>query len=259
MDIKCDDCKNTYNIRYCLRCHKSQCFRCQPLHCQRFSDHIFVFPVPQESYYTTPRCKIHFNKLTSFCRDCKNLFCDTCEGFIHCSHNAASIGKVKDEQTEKRKKEKTFIDEHIKKIIYGISKRETLLKNFRTELTTIINYLPIGSRYSLGETINDVESYVRWNEIECNPPPKLKVLLNQLQQLRGAKYYYQEIQNALNKILETFRDDKCILLSHQYQCAIEKYCKNPPTSEEAPELLNIYQEKTIDKETMSPLFRIYIG
>ncbi|CAC5361576.1 unnamed protein product [Mytilus coruscus] len=260
MNIKCDDCENTRSILYCLRCHKPQCFSCQRLHSQSFSNHIFVFNVSRVNCIS-PRCKIHyFGQLTSYCRDCKSLFCDACDGNIHSKHNADSISLVKDEQTEKVKKEKTAVDEQLKEIIYDIEKREILLKNFRTDLETLVNDFPYGSRYmfSLGKEMHDVKGYITWNEIECNPPLQLKILLNQMKLLKAAKYYYQEIQYAQSKVLEAFRDDECILLFHQYKCAIEKYGTNPPTCEEAPEL-NIFQEKTIVGETMSPLFRIHIG
>lgn len=263
MDIKCDDCGNTYDILYCLRCHKPQCSSCQPQHSQRFSDHIFVFNVSRVNFII-PRCKIHYyGQLTSYCRDCKSLFCDTCDRDIHVKHNFDSIRNVKDEQTEKIKKEKTAVDAQLKEIIYEISKREILLKNCRTDLKALINEFPYRSRYmfSSGKKIHDVKGYITWNEIkeiETNPPLQLEILLNQLKLLKGARYYYQEIQFAQSKVLEAFRDDECILLLHQYQCAIEKYGKNPPRCEEAPEL-NIFQEKTIVGETMSPLFRIHIG
>ncbi|CAG2249022.1 unnamed protein product [Mytilus edulis] len=102
--------------------------------------------------------------------------------------------------------------------------------------------------FSLDKKIHDVTGYITWNEIkeiETNPPLQLEILLNQLKLLKAARYYYQEIQFAQSKVLEAFRDDECILLLHQYQCAIEKYGKNPPRCEEAPEL-NIFQEKKKD-------------
>lgn len=260
MDIKCDDCGTTYNIMYCLRCHKPHCSSCQPQHSQRFSDHSFVFNVSRVNCIS-PRCKIHYyRQLTSYCRDCKRLFCDACDGDIHVKHNFDSVRNVKDEQTEKVKKEKTAVDEQLKEIIYEIGKREILLKNLRTNLNTLVNNFPYGSRYmySPGKNIHEFKGYISWKEIEINPPLQLEILLNQLKLLKAAKYYYQEIQFAQNKVLEAFRDDECILLLHQYQCAIEKFGTNPPRCEEAPDL-NIFQEEAIVGETMSPLFRIHIG
>lgn len=259
MDIKCNDCLNSC-VRYCFRCHTPHCYSCQRLHSQKFGGHLFKFP---DFDYRRTTCETHyFKQPSSYCRECKATICMLCSPNDHNSHVVVdSFRDVKDELLEQITKEKSDVDECLKNIRYEIERRETIVKNFKKEMKSIIEQIPYGGRSSsIGKQIYNIrDSVIRsLNNIECNQPHELAVIYRQLKHLKATKYLYEEIQDIQRNVMAVFRAEDFVTCFLQYKSSIETYIRSPATCEEAPDLDVVYDHPS-DEEINDLLFRIHIG
>lgn len=177
------------------------------------------------------------------------MVCIDCIQYSHGSHKIIDFCELKKELNEQVEKEKLKIDEILKTIRYDIDKREDKVRLLKNQLADIVDSFPTCSTYSFGKQ----ESYKgqirwRWKDIEANPPLELDTIFTQTKQLRASKYFYEEIQNALTRIMSGNGDEQFISLFSQYQNSIEICTKTPPKCEDDPELEILY-EKTSDRET----------
>ncbi|CAC5390089.1 unnamed protein product [Mytilus coruscus] len=252
MNIKCEDCINTYGIRYCMKCHKPQCSSCQRNHSQSYHDHVFRFPVD----YSRKRCKTHYNKeFISYCSDCEAMVCIDCVDFSHNHHHMLNLTNVKDKIVKQIEREKAETGNCLQSNRYDIDKRETKIAHLKKHLTDIVHSFPYGTKYSLGNKV--FANRITWPDIETYPPQELETLYKQIKQLKAAKYFYEEIQNAQTRLMLITRAEELISQYNQYKCAVVKYTKTPSKCNEDTELELLYEE-TSDWETKSPLIIIQI-
>ncbi|XP_052078758.1 myosin-3-like [Mytilus californianus] len=251
MNIKCEDCTRS-SVHYCMQCHKPQCYSCQRIHSQNHHDHVFRFP----SDSSRKRCIIHYNKqFISYCSDCETMVCIDCVDFSHKHHILLSLSKVKDEIMKQIEREKAEIVNCLQSNRYDIDKRETKVAHFKAQLTDIVHSFPYGRTYGLGNKL--FARRITWLDIETYPTQELEILFKQIKQLKAARYFYEEIQNALTRLMSTNRADEFISQFKQYKCAVEKYANTPAKCNEDTEMELLYEE-TSDRETKSPLIRIQI-
>lgn len=257
MNIKCEDCTNKiYKPSYCLQCLTPHCIGCQRVHSQRYSNHVFKFPT---FHYNTAKCENHNNeRFISYCSDCRAMVCIDCIQFTHGSHKIIDFREIKNEQEEQVEREKFDIGEILKTIRYEIDKREGKIMLFKNQLTDIVDSFPYGSMYSLGKQAPYTgELRWRWSDIETKPPLELGIICTQTKQLKASKYFYEEIQNALTRIMSAIGDVQFISRFSQYQNLIEICTKTPAKCEKDPELEILY-ERTSNGDSKHPFFTIQI-
>lgn len=257
MNIKCEKCTNTiFTPNYCLQCHKPYCYDCQRVHSQRYSNHVFKFPT---FHYNRARCEIHNNEVfISYCSDCRAMVCIDCIQYSHGSHKIIEYCELRNEQEEQVEREKFDIGELLKTIRYEIDKREGKIRLFKNQLTDIVDSFPYGSMYSLGKQAPYTgELRWRWRDIETEPPLELDIICTQTKQLKASKYFYEEIQHTLTRIMSAIGDEQFISRFSQYKNLIEMYTKPPAKCEEDPELEILY-EQTSNGDSKHPYFTIQI-
>lgn len=258
MNIKCEDCSNKiYTPRYCLQCHNPYCIGCQRVHSQRYSNHFFELPTFD---FSKTICEIHYHeRFISYCCNCNVMLCIDCVklSLSHNTHNVINLCEVKNEQKKVAAKEQLGIRAILKATRYEIDKREIKFRQFKKQLTDIVDRFPYGSRYSLGKQEMIGRMILNWHAIETHPPLELDILFKQIKQLRAAQYVYEEIQNAQTKLMSIYGDEQFISLFIQYQNAVEIYTNTPAKCEEDPDL-EIWSEQTSDVDTKNPYFTIHI-